>query len=256
LFVFGDVDGPKEVARLKHPLGVAFARGALFAADTYNNKIKRIDPKTGAVTTVFGGAREALFEPGGVASRGEELLVADSRNHRVVAWRSGAVGNEVRIDGLSPPVVGVDVAAGAAGAGQESAAGADVPHKDVVRIPAVAVAPPSARVHVSWALPEGTGVNEDAPFRVRWTTSDGLSRAPEDIKGKGAQVKSGFDVDVLPTTGADNARLGGTVDLVVCDVETHSVCVPIKRRIEMELSIEPQAPRSAKVSVPLPAAKP
>ena len=43
LFDFGDVDGSGENVRLQHPLGVAWADGKLYVADTYNNKIKVID---------------------------------------------------------------------------------------------------------------------------------------------------------------------------------------------------------------------
>ena len=43
LFDFGDVDGTGQDVRLQHPLGVAWADGKLYVADTYNNKIKVID---------------------------------------------------------------------------------------------------------------------------------------------------------------------------------------------------------------------
>ncbi len=55
LFDFGDVDGVGREARFQHPLGVAFDGARLFVADTYNDKIKQIDPATGAVTTFAGG---------------------------------------------------------------------------------------------------------------------------------------------------------------------------------------------------------
>ena len=54
LFTFGDVDGPAPQARLQHPLGVAFYQGRLYVADTYNNKIKVIDPATGTTQTLVG----------------------------------------------------------------------------------------------------------------------------------------------------------------------------------------------------------
>jgi len=47
LFDFGDVDGTGDEVRLQHALGVTVADdGYLYVADTYNNKIKRIDPQT------------------------------------------------------------------------------------------------------------------------------------------------------------------------------------------------------------------
>ena len=47
LFTFGDVDGPAAEVRLQHPLGIACYDGRLYVADTYNNKIKVVDPATG-----------------------------------------------------------------------------------------------------------------------------------------------------------------------------------------------------------------
>jgi hypothetical protein len=43
-FDFGDVDGRGGSVRLQHPLGIVFADGKLYVADTYNSKIKEIDP--------------------------------------------------------------------------------------------------------------------------------------------------------------------------------------------------------------------
>ena len=43
LFEFGDVDGVGDDVRLQHPVGVTFHEGALYVADTYNNKIKRVE---------------------------------------------------------------------------------------------------------------------------------------------------------------------------------------------------------------------
>lgn len=93
LFVFGDRDGVGPQVRLQHPLGLTFHRGALWVADTYNHKIKRLDPETRECRTVAGTGRpgQALggavefFEPGGIAARGQQLFVTDTNNHRIVA---------------------------------------------------------------------------------------------------------------------------------------------------------------------------
>jgi thiol-disulfide isomerase/thioredoxin len=54
LFAFGDRDGAGTAARFQHCLGVAFGDGKVYVADTYNNKVKVIDPKTHAVKTLAG----------------------------------------------------------------------------------------------------------------------------------------------------------------------------------------------------------
>ena len=93
LFDFGDVDGAGEEVRLQHPLGLTFADDALWIADTFNDKIKRVEPSGGATTTLLGGDRAVLDEPGGLDAAGPFLIVADTNNHRirVVERATGAV---------------------------------------------------------------------------------------------------------------------------------------------------------------------
>jgi hypothetical protein len=129
---------------------------------------------------------------------------------------------------------------------------------EVVTVPEVAIAANGTTdIHVAWALPPGTGVNDGAPFRVRWRSSEGLSRVPDEQRSKGADVAGGFDVAIAPMKGVPGAELVGDVDLVVCDVATHRVCVPVRREIDMSFrfSERPDGGKAA-VSVPLPEAKP
>ncbi|MBI4551468.1 MAG: redoxin domain-containing protein [Candidatus Latescibacteria bacterium] len=89
LFEFGDIDGVGEIVRLQHPLGVVSHDGLLYVADTYNNKIKKIGPKTRASTTFIGSSQagyrdgdDPLFdEPGGVSIARGKLYIADTNNH-------------------------------------------------------------------------------------------------------------------------------------------------------------------------------
>lgn len=100
LFDFGDRDGSGDAVRLQHPLGVAWQDGGLYIADTYNNKIKRLDPATRATTGWLGGAGE-LWEPGGVAVIGERVYIADTNHHRIVtAGLDADRVEEVEIRGL------------------------------------------------------------------------------------------------------------------------------------------------------------
>jgi DNA-binding beta-propeller fold protein YncE len=103
LFDFGDRDGTGDAARLQHPLGVAVHDGRVFIADTYNHKIKVLDPATGSVTTFAGGNGE-FHEPGGLAIGAGRIFVADTNNHRIrtidLATRQVRT---LSIEGLAPP---------------------------------------------------------------------------------------------------------------------------------------------------------
>ena len=85
LFEFGDVDGAPDVARLQHPLGVAYDRdtGVVYIADTYNHKIKRIDPQTGNLETWL-DEDAGLNEPAGLSISDGALWIADTNNHRIL----------------------------------------------------------------------------------------------------------------------------------------------------------------------------
>lgn len=114
LFNFGDQDGEGNAVRLQHPLDVALHKGSVLIADTYNHKIKMLDPGSGRVHAVAGsgrpgrvdgGARSARFyEPGGLSIAADTLFVADTNNHavRTVDLRSFMVST-LAFEGLAPP---------------------------------------------------------------------------------------------------------------------------------------------------------
>jgi sugar lactone lactonase YvrE len=103
LFDFGDVDGVGDAVRLQHPLAVAVDGDTLLVADTYNHRLKRLDPRTRACHAWVGsgtpGHRDAVglaaqfYEPSGLSLAAGQLFVADTNNHavRVVDLASGAV---------------------------------------------------------------------------------------------------------------------------------------------------------------------
>ncbi|XP_023977260.1 NHL repeat-containing protein 2 [Physeter macrocephalus] len=98
LFAFGDVDGVGINAKLQHPLGVTWdkKRNLLYVADSYNHKIKVVDPKTKNCTTLAGTGdasnvigsnftNSTFNEPGGlcIGENGQLLYVADTNNHQI-----------------------------------------------------------------------------------------------------------------------------------------------------------------------------
>lgn len=90
LFDFGDRDGVGNEVLLQHPLGVVWTGSLLYLADTYNNKLKTLDPESRRVTTVTGG----FDEPGGLATADGRVFIADTNHHAVKVYdlQRGTVG--------------------------------------------------------------------------------------------------------------------------------------------------------------------
>lgn len=100
LFEFGDQDGSGDAVRLQHPLGVAVHDGVIYIADTYNHKIKTLDPRSRKVATVVTG----FHEPGGLSIANGKIYVADTNAHEIktVDLKTRHVAT-LTIDGLTPP---------------------------------------------------------------------------------------------------------------------------------------------------------
>ena len=116
LFDFGDKDGSGLEVRLQHPLGVAWADGKLYVADTYNNKIKVVDVDRRTCHTLAGtgqighadasqGTLASFSEPAGISAADGKLFVADTNNHliRVVELAAPHRVSTLTIAGLAPP---------------------------------------------------------------------------------------------------------------------------------------------------------
>jgi thiol-disulfide isomerase/thioredoxin len=93
LFEFGDADGVGDAVRLQHPLGVAWVADRLFIADTYNHRIKTLDPGSRRVAVFAGTGRSgssdgrvadaSFYEPGGLSGTADAIYVADTNNHAI-----------------------------------------------------------------------------------------------------------------------------------------------------------------------------
>ena len=103
----GGADGVGDAAQFCSPAGIAISPdgSALFVADHDNQKIRRVEVATGAVTTLAGSGEDGDADGVGVAARfcyprgiaispdGSALFVADSSNHKIrrVEVATGAV---------------------------------------------------------------------------------------------------------------------------------------------------------------------
>jgi DNA-binding beta-propeller fold protein YncE len=110
LFEFGDVDGEGDRVRLQHALGVAYHDGKLYVADTYNSKIKVLDPAKRTCKTFLGGepdgwlATPLFSEPGGLSYADGKLYVADTNAHRirVIGLKTRTVST-LKLQGVEAP---------------------------------------------------------------------------------------------------------------------------------------------------------
>ncbi|KAK7259004.1 hypothetical protein RIF29_24598 [Crotalaria pallida] len=92
LFKFGDQDGIGSEVLFQHPLGVVCAKnGEIYITDSYNHKIKKLDPTSKRVSTIAGtgkaGFRDGtaeiaqLSEPAGIVEGNNgRLFIADTNN--------------------------------------------------------------------------------------------------------------------------------------------------------------------------------
>ncbi|KAK2419036.1 bifunctional riboflavin kinase/FMN phosphatase [Trifolium repens] len=92
LFKFGDQDGIGSEVLLQHPLGVVCGKdGIIYITDSYNHKIKKLDPTSKRVSTVAGTGKAGfkdgisvtaqLSEPSGIVEGSDgRLFIADTNN--------------------------------------------------------------------------------------------------------------------------------------------------------------------------------
>ncbi|KAL8251513.1 hypothetical protein R6Q59_035206 [Mikania micrantha] len=110
LFKFGDHDGIGSEVLLQHPLGVLCGKdGQIYVADSYNHKIKKLDPATKKVTTIAGTGK-AGFKDGtslsAQVSNHRRLFIADTNNSLIRYLDLNQVDIQLKtleLKGVQPP---------------------------------------------------------------------------------------------------------------------------------------------------------
>jgi hypothetical protein len=233
LFTFGDVDGSGAKVRLQHPLGVAFHNGLFYIADTYNNKIKVLDPATRTCKTLAGsgqsghddsaaGPLAATFnEPTGLCYAAGKLYVADTNNHliRTIDLEHNRQVATLEIRGLAPPEP------------PKIAAESKPSFKNAqqVTLPEAMIKPADGeiRLAVKFTLPAGYKMNPLAPMRYLVEADGPTGPVDRTALGKLQQLEhpsAEFEVKIPVTqlTGRDTLKL--SMNYYYCQASDSGLC--------------------------------
>lgn len=234
LFEFGDIDGIGSAARLQHPIGITYHDGSLYVADTYNHKIKKIDPLTRKSETLVGtgksgtrdgkGREAELNEPNGLVVVGGKLYIADTNNQliRIYDLATGQLSTLV-------PKNAAKLTSQKRGKG--SFAG------EVYTIAEQAVGEGSGIVRLDLSVPAGYKWNTMAPFYV------GLfSKNPGVLVVSDSLAERNLDNPSFPLEIPVEFRRGKTtvtVDLVLyyCAAKSENLCLVKQLRLSIPVSV-------------------
>src|SRR3989339_1534890 len=172
LFVFGDVDGKGDEVRLQHPLGVFNHNGLVYIADTYNHRIKVLNPLDRTCRTFAGNGKAGyvdgkdarFYEPGGLSIARNKLYVADTNNHaiRVLDMKTKEVST-LQIKGLKTEV------------SKDMSQSAIPSFARSIELPLNTLkADSEIQLTLNIQLPKGYHVNPNAPLIYRIDTGSGI----------------------------------------------------------------------------------
>ena len=248
LFEFGDVDGTGDDVRLQHPLGVVTYGNKVLIADTYNHKIKELDPKADKVTTLLGtgkpgqadGPAPSFYEPAGLTLANGNLYVADTDNHaiRVIDLKTKRAST-LRINGLTPPSKNMQAL--------ETAAG---PNAEEIKVPAQKLrAGADGALQIEVELPEGYHLNPLAPQRYK-VSVEGKSLTVDEKTAARASKDLKLPVRVpLNASAAGAATVHAQVTLFYCREDNTGTCriKTLVWQVPVEVTSDANAPSEVKV---------
>jgi len=223
LFAFGDIDEVGGKARFQHPLDVLFHEGALYVADSYNHKVKRVDLANRKVTTLLGTGKSGasldpvkLAEPAGLSAVKNKLFIADTNNHRIlVATLPSGEVSELKIEGLLPPPPAKE-------------ADDTTESKDVIAVPTQDLkSGDNLNFQVSFKLPEGYKLNKLAKvtYKLEAAGEQGLVVAEQLKARKVAEVKEDSAAISIPLAKKEgDAMLSLSVTFSYCRDGVGGVC--------------------------------
>ena len=250
LFEFGDVDGIGDDVRLQHPLGLLAYGDKILIADTYNHKIRELDPKHDRVTSLFGtgkpgqadGASPSFYEPGGLAQANGKLYIADTNNHaiRVVDLKTKRAST-LRINGLTSPSSNNQTVT-------ESAA---APNAEEIKTSAQHLRTGSnAVLEINVDLPTGYHLNPLAPQRYKVSVDDGKTITVDEKLASSSTKDLKLPLRIpLNVVSAGSTNLRAQATLFYCREDNTGTCriKTLVWQIPIEVTTNATVPNEVKV---------
>jgi hypothetical protein len=210
LFEFGDHDGTGARVRLQHCLGLAYADGRLYIADTYNNRVKVCTPQARSVKSLVGAHKPGesddpphFYQPGGLSVAGSNLYVADTNNHkvRVVDLKTTQV-KSLELAGLAPP--------------RPAVRPPSFPNARTIQVPPVEARPgDTLRLAIAIPLAKGLKLNEEFPMPYLVETPGKRGVLSAEVSPGGGRVKPPAQEFPITLPLAKAAAAGDSLDLRV-----------------------------------------
>jgi len=231
LFEFGDKDGVGDAVRLQHPLGVATDGKLLYVADTYNSKIKVIDPQTRTAKTFFGskaglqdgeGKGAQFYEPGGLCFHNGKLYIADTNNGRIrvadlATMKVTTLDTDADVDAEKGGNVEVGVGEGS--------------------------------ILARFTLPEGMKLNLEAQVVLTLVDGGGVATAKEgaSVAYTPGKYKTTYELPVTWREGSGDVVI--EVNFVYCGEQNPTACYPGHKKLVLKVKVVPGGSADAKVEV-------
>ena len=248
LFDFGDSDGHGNDVRLQHPLGLTRWNDKLLIADTYNHKIKLLDPSARTVTSFAGtgkpgqadGTTPSFYEPGGLTIADDKLYVADTNNHaiRVLDLKTKQT-KTLTIKGLQPPETSTPVNADTS------------VNQEEIRLPIQKVRAGDVTINLNLQLPAGYHLNPSAPHRYTISVAEGSQLISIDASNASRTLRNvQFPVQVpIHTTGPGAAQLNASFAFVYCREDNTGVCRIKTLKWNVPIEVNPNAAAATEINL-------
>lgn len=237
LFDFDDIDGALGTSRLQHPLGVVGGEdGLLYVADTYNSKIKVLNPETLEITTLAGAGspggfadgalNEAQFyEPGGLDYADGKLYVADTNNQaiRVIDLEAGTVST---VAFPNPELLQIN--------GQITVVGGS--RGVQIELPEQTVAAGEGEIALHIVLPEGYKLNPNIPLTAAWSSLGEAVAITEENQRQSLSAPE-IPITVPVTLSEGSATVTGELTVYYCEAVQESLCFIDEATVNVRVSV-------------------